>query len=157
MTGISQECQMMRTNFARFTLLTLLISLGTLCAATDRSVSSNTKTSSSDVRGVWTGAFQSRNHEVDPFTVTISIEPDAQGNLVGLLTHDSACLDHVTLEVTITGSKVDLAGSDAGGNNITLHGKLDKTATLLDTRYIMNGSATGKCESDGGTGTLAKQ
>jgi hypothetical protein len=110
-----------------------------------------------DLRGVWTGAFQSRNPETAPFTVTISIEQNEQGKLVGMLTHNSACLDHVALEVTIEGSKVDLAGSDAGGNNITLHGKLDKSATLLNTRYIMNGSATGRCESDGGAGTLAKQ
>jgi hypothetical protein len=147
---------MMRANFVKVVLLLALsTSLGTICTATD--TGSPGAKPATDLRGVWTGALQSRNHEVAPFTVTISIEQDEQGKLVGLLTHDSACLDHVALEVTIEGSKVDLAGSDAGGNNITLHGKLDGTATLLNTRYIMNGSATGKCESDGGTGTLGKQ
>jgi len=140
-------------------LLTLAMSFGTLFAATsaDTKNSSSAKRPATDVRGVWIGAFQSHNRETAPFTVTISIDQDEQGRLIGMLNHDSSCLDHVALEVIVEGSQVSLAGSDAGGNNITFHGKLDKTATLLDTRYIMNGSATGKCESDGGTGTLSKQ
>jgi hypothetical protein len=61
------------------------------------------------------------------------------------------------LEVTVTGSDVVLAGSDKDGNNMTVRGSLDNTGTLLKSTYILNGSATGECETDDGTGTLTKQ
>ena len=63
----------------------------------------------------------------------------------------------MALEVTMTGSKVLLAGSDDAGNNITLRGTLDKTGVLVKVSYVLNGSATGRCESETGTGTLAKR
>jgi hypothetical protein len=40
---------------------------------------------------------------------------------------------------------------------MTLRGSLDSTGTLLKSTYVLNGSATGGCETDDGTGTLAKQ
>ena len=61
------------------------------------------------------------------------------------------------LEVTVTGSKVVLAGSDEEGDNITVRGTVDKTGTLLKSSYILNGSATGRCETDTGTGSLARR
>jgi len=152
---------MMRANFVRIVLsLTISMFVGTVLAATSGdtgNTSAGTKSPAVDLRGTWTGAFQPRNHDVPPFTVTISIDQDEHGKLVGKLSHDSSCLEDAALEVTMEGSKVSLAGSDSRGNSVTFHGKLDRTATLLNTNYIMNGSATGKCESDGGTGTLGKQ
>ena len=50
-----------------------------------------------------------------------------------------------------------LAGSDEEGDNITMRGTVDKTGTLLKASYILNGSATGRCETDDGTGNLAKR
>jgi hypothetical protein len=61
------------------------------------------------------------------------------------------------MEVTVTDSDVVLAGSDEEGNNVTLRGTLDNTGTLLKSTYILNGSATGGCETDDGTGTLRKR
>jgi hypothetical protein len=69
----------------------------------------------------------------------------------------SHCLKGTQLEVTVTGSTVVLAGSDKAGNTMTLRGSLDSTGTLLKSTYVLNGSATGACETDDGTGTLAKQ
>ena len=61
------------------------------------------------------------------------------------------------LQVTVTGSKVVLAGSNEEGHNITVRGTLDKTGTLLKSTYILNGSATGNCETDDGSGDLVKR
>jgi hypothetical protein len=36
-------------------------------------------------------------------------------------------------------------------------GKPDNTGTVLTLNYVSNGSATGKCEMDTGTGTLGKR
>lgn len=36
-----------------------------------------------------------------------------------------------------------LAGSDEDGNNITVRGTVDAAGTLLHSKYILNGSATG--------------
>jgi hypothetical protein len=63
----------------------------------------------------------------------------------------------IQLQVTVVGSKVVLAGSDEDGNNITVRGTLDATGTMLKAKFILNGSATGKCEADTGTGDLAKR
>ena len=38
-----------------------------------------------------------------------------------------------------------------------MRGTLDKTGTLLKSTYILNGSATGNCETDDGLGTLVKR
>jgi len=38
-----------------------------------------------------------------------------------------------------------------------VRGTVDKTGTLLKASYILNGSATGRCETDNGTGNLAKR
>ena len=89
--------------------------------------------------------------------MTVVISQDEAGNFIGDSSLDSNCLKGVQLKVTVTGAKVDLAGSDEEGHNITLHGTLDKTGTQLKSTYILNGSATGNCETDGGSGDLVKR
>jgi hypothetical protein len=89
--------------------------------------------------------------------MTVVINPDSRGHLIGSSTLNSDCLKDVRLEVTVTGSNVVLAGSDENGDNITVRGTVDKTGTLLKASYILNGSATGRCETDNGTGDLAKR
>ena len=110
-----------------------------------------------EVRGTWSGTLFPKHSNVPPFTITLVISPDAHGNLVGISTLSSDCLKDARLEVTVTGSKVLLSGSDDSGNNITLRGTVDKAGTLFKASYILNGSATGSCETDNGTGNLSKR
>jgi hypothetical protein len=150
---------------SRILLLSLLwwmVTIGTsLCSA--RPADGQNKPSSSaphaaaDFTGTWSGTFFSKHSNVTPFTMTVVINPDSRGHLIGSSTLSSDCLKDVRLEVTVTGSNVVLAGSDENGDNITVRGTVDKTGTLLKASYILNGSATGKCETDNGTGNLAKR
>jgi hypothetical protein len=110
-----------------------------------------------EIRGTWSGSFFSKHSNVAPFTMTVVINPDSRGHLIGSSTLNSDCLKDVRLEVTVTGSNVVLAGSDENGDNITVRGTVDKTGTLLKASYILNGSATGRCETDNGAGNLAKR
>jgi hypothetical protein len=110
-----------------------------------------------DLTGTWTGKFVSKNPEFPPFTITVVINSDSNGNLVGKSTLNSRCLKHAQLKVMFEGSKIVLAGSDQQGDNITLRGTLDDTGAILKSAYILDGSATGRCETDDGTGTLTKQ
>jgi len=116
-----------------------------------------TQQPAAEVRGTWSGTFFSKHSNVSPFTMTVVITPDSRGHLIGSSTLNSDCLKDVRLEVTVTGSNVVLAGSDESGDNITVRGTVDKTGTLLKASYILNGSATGRCETDNGTGNLAKR
>jgi hypothetical protein len=111
----------------------------------------------SDVRGKWSGTFYSNHSDVDPFTITLVISSDSRGRIIGNSSLASHCMKHAALEVTVTGSTVVLAGSDEEGDNMTVQGSLDDTGTLLNSTYVFNGSATGGCETDDGTGTLAKK
>jgi hypothetical protein len=110
------------------------------------------------VQGTWSGTFQSRYPDVVPFTITSVINPDARGRMIGKSRISSDCLKDidVDLHVTVNGSNVSLAGSDKYGDNVTLQGTIDKTG-ILNLRYIINGSASGMCELDDGTGTLTKR
>jgi hypothetical protein len=110
-----------------------------------------------DLKGRWSGTFYSNHSDVPPFTITVVINPNSRGHLVGSSDPTSHCLKDAQLEVTVTGSNVVLAGSDKAGDNMTIRGSLDNTGTLLKSTYILNGSATGGCEMDDGTGTLTKQ
>ena len=110
-----------------------------------------------DVKGKWSGTFLSNHSNVPPFTITVVITPHSRGHLTGSSSLNSECLKGVQLIVTVTGSTVVLAGGDKEGNNITVRGSVDSTGTLMTTTYILNGSATGGCETDDGTGTLGKQ
>jgi hypothetical protein len=110
-----------------------------------------------DVRGTWSGTFFSKHSNVAPFTMTVVISADEHARLIGASSLNSDCLKSAKLQVTVTGSQVILAGSDEEGDNITVRGTVDSTGTLLKSTYILNGSATGRCETDDGTGDLAKR
>jgi hypothetical protein len=101
--------------------------------------------------------FFSKHSNVAPFTVTVVMHRDPGGHLVGTSTLNSDCLKEAQLEVAVTGSKIVLSGSDEQGDNITVRATVDKAGTLLKSNYILAGSATGRCETDDGMGTLAKQ
>lgn len=109
------------------------------------------------VTGIWSGTFYSKHSNVAPFTITVVISADSSGHLVGNSTLNSECLKGAPLHVTLSGPNVVLAGSDPEGDNITVRGTLDSTSTQMATTYILNGSATGKCETDDGTGSLGKR
>jgi len=112
---------------------------------------------SSSLQGVWSGAFFSRYSNTSGFTMTVVINPDSNGHLVGDSSLNSNCLKGAKLQVTVTGSKVVLAGSDQEGDSLTVHGTLDSTGSLMQASYILNGSASGRCETDDGTGNLSKR
>jgi hypothetical protein len=130
---------------------TLLLSVLTV-AVTQASLSQT----AAGVKGRWSGTFHSNHSDVTPFTITVVITPNSKGHLVGSSELNSKCLKGAQLQVTVTGSEVVLAGSDKDGNTMTLRGSLDTTGTVLKSTYILNGSATGGCETDDGTGTLTK-
>jgi hypothetical protein len=117
----------------------------------------STQQAAADVRGTWSGTFFSKYSNVAPFTMTVVINPDSRGHLVGNSTLNSHCLKGAQLAVTVSGSKVVLAGSDEEGDNITVRGTVDSTGALLEATYILNGSASGRCETDAGTGNLGKR
>jgi hypothetical protein len=121
------------------------------------STASATQLPGPDVRGTWSGTFFSKHSNVAPFTMTVVIGPNPSGHLVGSSTVNSDCVNGAQLEVTVSGPKVVLAGSDSEGDSITVQGTLDNTGTLLKASYILNGSPSGRCETDDGTGNLAKR
>jgi len=132
-------------------LFSLTLQVGLLSAGTP------SEKNTVDVRGTWSGTLYSKHSNVVPFTITVEINPDARGHLIGTSSLSSDCLKGAKLQVTVTGAKVVLAGSDEEGDNITVRGTLDASGTLLRSTYILNGSATGKCETDDGAGDLAKR
>jgi hypothetical protein len=146
-----EKTVMTRTKFLSYALPVLVVAV--LCTALGPAAEAQ----ASGVQGTWSGSFQSDHSNMEPFTMTVVINPDAKGHLVGQSDLVSECVRAVKLQVTVTGSNVVLAGSDADGDSITLRGTLDSTGTLLNLRYIVNGSASGKCETDQGSGTLGKR
>ena len=110
-----------------------------------------------DVKGRWSGTLNSNHSGVAPFTITVAINADSKGRIVGSSDLTSHCLKGAQLQVTVSGSDVVLAGSDKAGDTMTLRGSLDSTGTQLKSTYILNGSSSGGCETDDGTGTLTKQ
>ena len=141
-------------------LLIIVMSAGSLCGASPAEAKSDQAASAADatdVRGTWSGTFFSKHANVASFAMTVVINQDTHGALIGSASLNSNCLKGVQLQVTVTGPKILLSGSDERGDNITVRGTLDNTATLLKSTYILNGSATGSCETDNGSGTLAKQ
>ena len=105
--------------------------------------------------GTWQGTFSS--HNFASFPVTLVINQGVGVKLTGAVNLGSPCLRNANLQVTVNGSSVVLAGSSAGGDSITFNGTLDSAGTQLDMKYILNASASGKCETDDGAGTLDKQ
>ena len=110
-----------------------------------------------ELTGTWSGTFVSRNSDISPFTITVKINKNSSGHLVGDANVVSDCLDSHRLEVTVNGSNVVLAGSDKKGDTITFEGTVDNTGTLLKLNYKINGSASARCEIDDGTGTMGKR
>lgn len=140
-------------------LLISTVGAGPLQAASQASTTptGSTPQAASDVKGTWSGTFFSKNSSVSPFTMTVVISADSRGHLIGSSTLNSECLKGAQLDVTVTGSQVVLAGSDEMGDNMTVRGTVDSTGTLLKANYILNGSASGRCETDNGTGSLTKR
>jgi hypothetical protein len=141
-----------------FLLIIIVIGAGSLCSASpSKSGQTTSAAPSTDVTGTWSGTFISKHANVSSFAMTIEITQDTPGILIGSASLNSDCLKGVQLQVTVTGSKVVLAGSNQEGHNITVRGTLDKTGTLLKSTYILNGSSTGNCETDDGSGDLVKR
>jgi hypothetical protein len=115
-----------------------------------------TQKAATAIAGTWSGAFQS-NSTTPPFTMTVVIDRDAEGRLVGKASHDSTCFKDLIFQITVKGEQVVLAGSDGDGDSVTMRGKIDSTGTSLTLKYIINGSAGGRCESDTGTGSMGKR
>jgi hypothetical protein len=90
-----------------------------------------------------------------PFTITVKINTNSSGHLVGDASVVSDCLDSHKLEATSNGTNVVMAGSDAAGD--TVKGIVDSTGTVLSLPYIINGSPSGRCEIDDCAGTLGKR
>ena len=121
------------------------------------SLAATAQPGSDEVTGTWSGTFQSTHPETSPFTITIVVAPEADGHLVGNASLASDCFKDGALQVTVKSSTVVFAGSDAEGNNITFRGALDDSRTLLKMHYVVNGSASARCESDEGEGSLVKR
>jgi hypothetical protein len=105
--------------------------------------------------GTWEGRFSSTNFA--SFPVTLVINQGVGVKLTGAVTLGSPCLRSANLQVTVSGANVTLAGSDANGNSITFKGEVDSAGTQLTLTYVLNASASGKCETDDGAGTLNKR
>jgi hypothetical protein len=106
------------------------------------------------ITGTWQGRFSSRNFA--SFPVTLVINQGVGVKLAGAVNLGSPCLRSANLQVTVSGSNVVLAGSDANGDSITFKGTVDSAGTQLTMTYVLNASASGKCETDDGAGTLDK-
>jgi hypothetical protein len=52
---------------------------------------------------------------------------------------------------------VRLEGNDAKGDGVSFKGTVDSTGTVLELTYIINGSPSGRCEIDNGTGSMGKR
>jgi hypothetical protein len=117
----------------------------------------STSASTASLKGTWSGTFTSNSSDISPFTITVLIGPNSKGRLVGDASVVSQCIKSHHLQVTVNGSNIVLAGSDAEGDNITFKGTLDSTGTLLTLTYVLNGSAGRRCETDNGSGTMGKR
>ena len=113
--------------------------------------------SGTDVRGIWSGTLFSNHSDGGSFTITVVVTRNNEGHLIGNSSLSSDCLRGAKLQVSIDGPNIVLAGSDEEGDNLTLGGKLDSTGNILQASYILNASATGKCETDDGKGQLARR
>lgn len=130
-----------------------LILSGILLALLTEAVSSGSQASRSVLVGTWTGTVSSRNFA--SFVVNIKIIPDQKAHLVA---EGAPCLAEADLVVTISESNsVTLAGTSRAGESITFKGTVDSSGKQLDLTYIANGSASARCETDQGSGTLDKE
>jgi hypothetical protein len=121
------------------------------------SAAASTSSSIASLLGTWSGTFTSNSPDISPFTITVVIAQNSKGRLLGNASVVSQCIKSHPVQVTVNGSNVVLAGSDADGDNITFKGTLDGTGTLLTLNYVVNGSASRSCEIDNGSGTMGKR
>lgn len=110
-----------------------------------------------DLTGIWSGTFISRNSDISPFTITVKINKNSKAHFVGDASLVSDCLDSPRLTVTVNGSNVVLEGVDAKEDFVSFRGTLDSTGTVLKLNYVINGSPSGRCEIDNGTGSMGKR
>lgn len=109
------------------------------------------------VAGRWSGPFQSTDTSSLSFTARLLINQDANGNLAAAASFiGSPCIESANLKGAIVGLNVTLSGSDSIGDSITLHGTTNTSGTQMVLRYTLNAGASGRCETDNGTGTLIK-
>jgi len=120
-------------------------------------VETTAQQASQDLTGTWSGTFISSQSDISPFTIAVKINRNSSGHLVGDASLVSDCLDSHRLDVTVNGSNVLLAGSDANGDTVSFRGTVDATGTVLQLNYIINASPSGRCEIDNGTGTMGKR
>jgi len=105
--------------------------------------------------GKWNGRVSSVNFSSFAVTIEIGPDSDSKAHLVG---EGSPCFAEADLAVTITGpNSVNVAGRRKAGETIILKEILDSSEKQLDVTYITNGSASARCETDQGAGTLDKQ
>jgi hypothetical protein len=110
------------------------------------------------IAGGWSGVFRSSNASIAPFTVMATIDEDNSGNLTATASFlNFPCLTAASLKGAITEMNVTFAGSDSAGDNVTLKGTSNTAGTQMSLSYVLNAGASGKCETDNGTGTLTKQ
>lgn len=110
-----------------------------------------------DITGTWSGTLFSNHSGTAPFTITVVITRGANAHLTGNSSLSSECMRGAKLQATITGTSVVLAGSDEEGDNLTIQGTLDASGNIMKASYLMNGSATGRCETEDGKGQLARR
>ena len=104
--------------------------------------------------GTWAGSFSSRNFS--SFPASLVVTQNAKG-LTGKAAMGHRCVKQATLVITIVGNDVVFRGSDPDGDTITFRGNLDSTGKLLNLSFILNGSASGRCETDDGKGSVTRQ
>ena len=80
-------------------------------------VETTAQQASQDLTGTLSGTFISSQSDISPFTITVKINKNSSGHLVGDASLVSDCLDSHRLDVTVNGSNVLLAGSDAKGRH----------------------------------------
>ena len=134
-------------------LMSILVPLGRAGSSVIQA-GAGASTNPPPLAGTWHGTFSSRNYA--SFPVALVINQGVGVKLTGAVNLGSPCLRNAKLQITVSGLNVVLAGSDAKGDSITFKGTVDPAGTQLTMSYILNASATGKCETDDGAGTLDK-
>jgi hypothetical protein len=146
-----------RSGLAILRLLCLISVVGAFLLDASGAYANDKNGATTTIQGTWSGTFTSNSPNTSPFTITVVVNPDSRGHLFGDASLVFECIKSHRLQVTQNGSTVVLAGSDADGDNITFRGTLDTTGTLLNLNYVLNGSASRRCETDNGSGTLGKR
>src|SRR5207237_4021730 len=106
--------------------------------------------------GTFRGTLTSRYHGA--FPVSIDISEKGKGKFHGIAALTAKCFaGNATFQVTVSGTSITIAGSDAAGDNITVKGQIDPTTLRLTLSYIANGSASGRCVTAHAWGMRAKR